>query len=86
MEKAWEPCAKVSSDYRGMAGRWVDNLRAFPRGWMEGHGAVIPKCMDGTRGPGRAGGGRGGDRMGQNQEVQGIMEDSSEAEKKKSMR
>lgn len=30
--KDWEPRAKVSSDYRGAARRWVDNLRAFPRG------------------------------------------------------
>lgn len=60
----------------------MDDLRAFPRGWMEGHGAVIPKGMDGTQGPGRAGEGRGGDGMGQSQGVQGIREGASEVERK----
>lgn len=63
-EKDGEPHAKVSSDYRGVARRWVDNLRAFTRGWksvvQERHGDMIMKCVDGASRPRRPGRGRGG--------------------------
>ena len=49
-DKNGEPRAKVSSDDRGVAGRWVDDLRAFTRGWKsvvrESCGDVIPTFVD----------------------------------------
>lgn len=63
--KDGEPCAEVSSDYKGAANlKEADNLKAFARGWksvlQEEHGDAVVTCVDGVPRPGRPGEGRGG--------------------------